>query len=275
MNRNILVLAAIVITGAQASAQGNFNVGIGVNYSNGNGFGAMGAPMFGYGAGANFGNVATSCFPPTGPAYPMPPQMPAMPMMPTPPIGMNGGGGFPFPGGMPGMGGMGMGAGMGSGLPLPAMASLPPSARSASVLVPPHIAYQNMGWGPGWGSYPGPGYAQVPSCVPCMAGMQPMPLMPVPGGPAVTGSCGSVYGTCGGASGVGMGAQQIVIQAPRNEWNNNDTAAIVAANGMALGLQTTNIFPIAYPRNEPMITTPTWYQTGTRDFNLVPRSHGP
>ena len=166
----------------------------------------------------------------------------------------------------PGFPGMGM-QGMNPGFQLPA---LPPPPQQA--FVPPHIAAQNQMWGPANASmaYPGqmasvgPGM-MAPNCVPCSAGVgyQQQAMMPVAGGPLLMGASGGAsnywdYATAAANQGV-----ILVGGAPEQD----DTASIVMATGIGLGMQTTNVYPVAYPRYEPTNIGPMLYGSGDRNFS--------
>jgi hypothetical protein len=162
----------------------------------------------------------------------------------------NGGGGGFFPGGGGPWGGGG--GGFGPSFPvLPPMPALPPPPQA----LPPHLAMPNLGWGPGFGSMPGPIVSGGP-CIPCVAGV---------GGVAGIGGAG-VIGAVPGGPYIGGGYYA------RNEWEKNDTADIVFATAIGLGMQTTNVMPLAVPRFGPTIV-PGWFQTGPRPSSLVPRPH--
>ena len=47
----------------------------------------------------------------------------------------------------------------------------------------------------------------------------------------------------------------------------DDTASIVMATGIGLGMQTTNVYPVAYPRYEPTNIGPMLYGSGDRNFS--------
>jgi hypothetical protein len=99
------------------------------------------------------------------------------------------------------------------------------------------------------------------NCVPCQLGMQ-MPIGgPVMGGPAIGYGNGLGYGHGGGS-----------YYRARNEWEKNDTADIIYSLGIGLGMQASNVYPIAVPRYQPTIT-PGWFSMGDRDSTLIPRPH--
>ncbi len=229
-------------------SQSSFSLGLGFNYNNGGG--AFGAPMFGFGnAGYSMGAIGGACFP-AGLAC----------------AGAVGCGGWGNGGWMPGPGGFGPGIGGGMMpppvvMPRPALPPLPPPAP----MVPPHIAMGNQPWGGGWGFHPGPavpGPMWGANCVPCFAGIQPMPIGPVAGGPVMGGGMGYQMGRGGFGMGGGFG--------DRLEWERSDTGDIVWGTAFGLGMQTTNVYPVAFPRNEPLYG-PSWFRTGDRESTFMDR----
>lgn len=289
---------------ASASSGGSMSVGFGLNYNSGGGGGynsGYGSGVFGYGSGySSIGAIGGACGG-YGAGYPapilMPPAPPAMPGYASPcqlcaamqgggggfGNGM-GGGGFPGMGGpgfygngmggggFPGMGGPGFyGNGMGGG-GFPGMGSPPIAMRPVAPpapIVPPHIAMANQNWGPNWGSMPGPympGPAYGQNCVPCGMGMAPVMMGPVPGGPAFAGGGQYEMGR-GGGSGAG-----VIVIGGGNEWEKNDTADILWSTAIGMGLQATNVYPVAVPRQQPTYIQPTWWG-GDRSTDLIPRPH--
>lgn len=288
----IASLVLSVLAGGQslattASSGGSMNIDFGLSYNKGgsvpvygSGYGYDGYGYGGYGGGyGGIGGAGALCGG-YGPGMPAPIMMPPAPPMPAMPgyatpcqicAAQHGGGGFFGPGmngpGMfgPGMMGPGMfGPGMNPGFF--AQRPVPPPPP----MIPPHIAMQNQGWGPGWASYPGPmmpGPGFGPNCLPCSLGMNGAGgIGPVPGGPAFAN--GGIYETGrGGWSGSG-----VVYVGSRNEWEKSDTADIVWGTAVGLGMQATNVYPVAVPRQQPTFIGPMWYG-GDRDTNLIPRPH--
>lgn len=218
-------------------------------------------------------------------------------------------GGYGMPCGgvsMPYAGNYGMGGGFGGGgfgMPFGGMtAPAIPPLSAPMPYIPPHLAQGNLGWGGGYGSLPGPGF--VPGgagCGACMAGYPQMPISPVAGGPALAGSCGGLWGTCGANGGIGLpggimggggiaaggGAIQggasgvfsangttVIDMRSRNAWEIPDTGEIVWATALGLGMQATNVYPVAIPRYQPTyFGTPSLYSTGGREYDFYARPH--
>ncbi len=212
-------------------ADTNFSVGL--SYSKG----YPSYPGFGFGGGAYYGGgYGAACG-----GYLAPP----MPYIP--PIAGGGcytcaGGGGYYPGGP--------GGAFRPPMQTPAFPPLPPPAP----MLPPHLAMPNMGWGPGFNSFPGP-IVSGGACNPCGGGYMQQPIGPVPGGPAMYQSgMGLGYGP-GGAGG----------------WD--DTSSIVWATALGLGMQTSNVYPLAIPRYDPTIIPPTWFGLGPRPSSITNRPH--
>jgi len=267
-------------SGSSTSSAGSVNIGFGASYNSGgaNYVPAYGGGVFGYGSGyGSIGAIGGVCGG-WGSGMPapilMPPAPPAMPGYPSPcQVSCGGGGGGFYPGGgamIPPPGIMGPGQfgpgqfGPGGMMPPFAAAPIAPPAP----IVPPHLAMQNQGWGPGWGSYPGPvmpGPAWGSNCSPCGMGIPPVMPGPVMGGPVMD---GGVYTTGrGGSSGSG-----IVMIGSQNEWEKNDTADILWSTAIGIGLQASNVYPVAIPRQQPSYVPPMWWG-GDRETGLYPRPH--
>ena len=107
---------------------------------------------------------------------------------------------------------------------------------------------------------PGPMYGV--NCIPCGAGFQPMPIGPVPGGPLVGGGVGFQMGR--GGIGLGAGFEE------RMEWERNDSGEIAMATAIGLGMQTTNVYPVAFPRNDYPYQ-PNWFNMGGRETTFIDR----
>jgi hypothetical protein len=232
-----------------ALASSALSIGFGLSYGEGNGglYAPMyGAPIYGYGGAANFGAIGGACqslLPPcaTGCSSPC-----------------GGGGGFPGvygPGAMP-----------------------PPVAQMPAPLpqIPPQLSVQGMmapitgpvGWGPGYASYPNPGLVPGTCGLPCQSGLVPMPVGPVPGGPMIMPRGG------GNSRSVSSSSADIIVVGGTNEWEKNDTADIVWATAMGLGMQATNVYPVTCFRNSPTVIAPNFYSSGNRSLGFVERTHG-
>ena len=156
--------------------------------------------------------------------------------------------------------------------------------------LPPIPGPVATGWGGANASFPGP-WAVPQTCgIPCGAGMIPQPIMAVPGGPYLGANAGyglsanmsfnngvagiSAAGAGGydagysASSGYGSGVIQIGEQ---NEWEKSDTASIIAATAMGMGMQATTVMPVAYPRTYPTQLGPQLYNMGDRDYGFVAR----
>lgn len=220
-------------------------------------------------------------------------------------LGVGGGQmGNPFPGpigtigggngwGAPGMGGGigggigGIGGGIGGGFANP---MLPPPQP----YLPPHIALGGMGgmngasgggypgWGGGFGSYPMPGMAPTPGCVPCMAGYNTQPLYPVAGGPVMYQngmnpyygggySTGAPSGMYRGIAGGGYGGTTVINMRSRNAWEMEDTGEIVFNAGLGMSSMLTNVYPVAFPRNEPTLLPSGFFNSGSRNSDFWAR----
>jgi hypothetical protein len=250
------------------TANASTSLGLGFSYSSGNPI-SYGVPVMGYGAaGASFGAIGNVCGGGYGAAAPIlipQPSTCSVCQIPRPaPI--------PYPAPMPYSapspcacsGGLAAGPAYPSypvapampAMPaLPSMPALPPLPPPPPV-IPPHIALGNMNWGQPWNSYQQlavPGYTTGSNCVPCSIGMQPQPVYPVAGGPYVSG---------------GFEYSQV-----RNEWQKNDTADIVFATAIGLGMQTSNVYPVAVPRYDVTTPMPLMYGTDDRSSVLIPRPH--
>jgi hypothetical protein len=231
------------------SAEANWGVNLGFSYNSGRNHPSYGVP-YGYGAaGASIGAIGGACFP-------------------QPPVSCQAIGGICGPGPAPGGGGGPIFAPPVASFPPPMAAPMPPPAP----VLPPHLALPNAGWGPGFASFPGPvmpgagGWGA--NCVPCGLGMQPPMIGPVPGGPVVGGG----FLNSGLASGYGMGmGLNFGASYAEHEWQKNDTASIIMATGIGMGMQATNVFPIAVPRHQPTFIAPGFYGDGSRNSALVPR----
>jgi hypothetical protein len=224
----------------QDNRQSSLSIGLGFNYNSGGAPVFGGAPMFGWGnAGYSMGAIG-GCFPAIG-------------------GGGFGGGGFMPP---PHFGG---GFGGGIGMAPPAFPPMPPPRP----IVPPHVALGNQPWGGAWGfnrgpMIPGPMFGA--NCVPCGAGIMPMPMGPVAGGPMIGGG-GYQFGR--GGAGFGGG-----VFDDRMEWERSDYGDIAMATAFGLSMQTTNVYPVAFPRTQP-IYGPTWFNTGDRESGFFDRdTHG-
>ena len=257
-----LVIGLCLMVGtvtASRTSHAEFNVGFGLNYNSG-GYGGGVIPYY----GNNVGAVASLCT-----AYIPPPTMNACNACAASQPGF-------FPGGPgqygPGPSGPGYGPGPfgpgGGGLgPMPsARLAMPPPPPPAPFL-PPHLAMPAQPWGQGFNRYPGPLYPGIntgSSCVPCSIGMQPQVVMPVPGGP-------SLYNMSRFSS--GLSNDSMFYARSRNAWEIDDTASIVWGTAFGLSNLTSNVYPVAYPRNEPTLIAPNWFSTGDRDSMLDPRPH--
>ena len=97
------------------------------------------------------------------------------------------------------------------------------------------------------------------------------------------GSCGAV--SCGPQSGAGNGyanagydngGVQIIDTSGINEWEKNDTGSIVWGMAMGVGMNSSTVAPIAFPRyNNTSLANPTFYNTGARGYDFYARPHGP
>lgn len=229
-------------------SRSSLSIGLGFSYGRGNGGWGWGGGAMPIGGIPGWGGIANTC------------------MISGGGWGWGGGGGFygppPFatPPFMP-----------------PARPALPPIPPPAPI-VPPHVAMANMGWGPGWGSLPGPaipGYNYGVNCIPCVAGVGiPGGLPPVAGGPNI--GIGLGMGGMGlgfGPGGMGMGGGMFM---GGGIGQRSEIADITWATAFGLGMQASNVFPVAYPRwGYTGIPTPYWTQTGERDSTLIDRdTHG-
>jgi hypothetical protein len=153
----------------------------------------------------------------------------------------------------PGAGGYGPGYGYGA-RPMPPI-SLPPHMAPPTpfMLAPPPMPPMGMAHG-------GPCGACMPPPPPCAMGCGQGPMM---------------YGNAGGAyggNGIYNAGGGVVVIDDRGiqEWEKNDTAAIVAATGGTLNGLASNVVPYAPYRFDPTIN-PLWYSGGPRDYTITPR----
>lgn len=255
-----IIAVSMSMFSLETRADTNWSLGVGFSIGSG-GYPRypVGGPGFGYGAGyGSFGAIGGVC---TG--------MPA-PII-APPVGVCG---IPCVGG--GGGGY-FGPGRGIASPFPAMPALPPIPPPAPIL-PPHLAMPmpmpGFGGGFGGGPFP-PGGPMIPgmntgvNCVPCIIGMNPQIIGPVPGGPPMP---FPGYGNAGFQGAIGGAGPTIIRVGGINEWEKSDTADIVWAAGIGMGMQATNVYPAMMPRHAPTIL-PGWHGLGPRDSSLIPRPH--
>ena len=92
----------------------------------------------------------------------------------------------------------------------------------------------------------------------------PPPMFAVPGGPVANNFFDA------GATYRGVGGMNVVDTRASFEWDKNDTAGIVYATAIGMGMQATNVFPVLGCRSEPTVM-PGFYNTGNRNYNLDPR----
>lgn len=259
-----LYLMGLVLVAAPASAGTSFGFGLSYGENNGGLYApAYGAPIYGYGgAASSFGAIGGAC----------------QNVQLVPVCGGGCGGGVAMNPGIYGPGAFpGPGVGLpGPGFPGPMPASLPPIPQNLSVqgMMSPVVAPPSPpGWGSGYASYPGP-WAAPGNCSACGMGLSPQavyavnqPILPFPGGPmsSVGLSAGVGYNS-GSSSG-------IITVGDRNEWEKDDTAGIVWATAMGLGMQATNVYPVTCMRNSPTVIAPSFYSTGDRSLGFVERAH--
>ncbi|MBS1982920.1 MAG: hypothetical protein JST16_02005 [Bdellovibrionales bacterium] len=244
----ILVAGALLALPSQAQqSASSFSIGAGFNYNSGNNYGYYPYPAYGGGMYPGYGSAYYS-------------------------------GGY-LPNYMPGgyIGGMG---GFGGYTPSPNFNPGPIARPLGQVYpyLPAAQMYGNMGYGVGYGSYPGLGYAPTGNCIPCGAGLQQTPIYPVQGGPAVTGSCGAV--SCGPQSGAGNGYANAGYNNGMTVIDMSDHTESADLNwwaiGAAVGANSSITGPIAIPRNNnTSLANPTFYNTGARGYDFYARPHGP
>jgi len=234
----------------------SFNLGLGFSYGENNGgyyAPAYGAPIYGYGAGAgNFGNIGSACQ--------------SVSWVPVCNNGCGGGGGF-----NPGVYGPGA---FGPGAYGPSPASIAPPMPLPSI--PQNLSTQGMmnpivtppGWGAGNVSYPGPWAAPGNCGNVCNSGLAPGNVYAVNSAPLTMPGPFLNSGFSSNAS-----ASGIITVGDTNEWEKNDTANIVWATAMGLGMQATNVYPVTCMRNSPTVIAPNFYSTGDRSLGFAPRSH--
>ena len=139
--------------------------------------------------------------------------------------------------------------GPGAMMPMAPVAPMMPMLPPPAPLIPPHVALGGYGMG-----------MVQQSCIPCGAGMIAQPIYSVPGGPVVS-----------QASSFNAASSGIIDLGPKNEWEKNDTADIVWAAALGMGMQATNVQPVAFPRQSPTLIDPTWFNTGNREVGFTPR----
>jgi len=267
----LVMVAAYMASGHTANAggfiqggisSGSVDAGISVGNPFGQGFGYRGG-LCGISCGGSAFSSQYNGLPSYLPQQPLAHQVPVMPNIQ---------GGWVNTGGYPGMGG-GY-PGMGGGYPGYPGGGYPGGG---------YPGYPGGGY-PGYpgGGYPGGGYPGRYPCGfnPCANNgfyppiYQPMPPMQVPGGPC---------GMCG--RGGGAIAMPMPMPAPmpsggmvsggyvaQNEWEKNDTAAIVWGVSAGLSSMTSNVYPVAYQRQDITIPTPQLYYQGGRYTGYEPRT---
>ncbi len=157
-----------------------------------------------------------------------------------------------------GFGGYGGGMGGGFGAPF-----LPVVVPPRPIMPPPMPSYGYPGFG--GGGFPGMAGGGCGLCGGGVMAPRPMPMpMYAPGGPAV----GNFYD---GGYGRGL-ASNVIDTSGSFEWDKNDTAGIIMATGIGMGMQATNVIPMfGCPRNAPTVM-PSFYNSGSRDYGLQPRT---
>lgn len=270
MNSFYSILAyafGLVVMTSTASAD-NFGLGFGLSYNQGGG--GYYAPGFAQGGGCGVG--CGGGYQQFNPALLCQPQQPFGPYM-------NQGGPWNnayMPGfGGPGLGGPGFGPQMMGPPPLPASR---PIGRNP-VLLPPNLMLQNSlqpmvypNMQASYPNYPWPNYVGPGNVCGggCGAGLVQQPIYPVPGGPMLDSGMYARQGASDGIMSVDGGSTVIIDARSRNEWEKDDTASIVFAAGIGMGMQATNVYPFMGQRHT-YVPDPTFYNMGDRIYGYEAR----
>lgn len=241
-------VAALVGFMAQAQAQTGMNLGVGLQFGSGNMYGAGG---YGGGGSLGFGNPYGS------------------------PYGYGGYGTGYYPGYPTG----GMGGYMG-GLGATYPNGMIPPVVSPCLPVMQQPMGTPWGWGQGFNSYPYNGYVQNGTCgVVCGSGLVQQPVYPVNGGPVVASQQG------GGVTGSALnssstiatnGLQVIDLRRPTAleiEASQPTNVGAVFATGMTMTGLASQLHPMVMNQQPIQIGSPTYYQTGVREFDFYERPH--